>query len=145
VPEGWSRELIWTFAMMPGGAVPMREFLDSQRKQQRRLEHLLVKMRAAARLGWERASKQRKFEPVTDVADVFEFRTEFVRVQLRVYFTMYRPSGAEATYLVALAATTQKVGTGKIPAALKDLLGRRLREWQREKLTVPLPDTRGLT
>ena len=52
MPEGWSHELIWTFAVMPGGAVPMHEFLDAQRKQRRRLEFLLAKMRAAAKLGW---------------------------------------------------------------------------------------------
>ncbi len=145
MPEGWSQKLIWTFAVMPGGAVPMYDFLDAQRKQQRRLEFLLTKMRAAAKLGWEPASRMRKFEPVTDVDDVFEFRTEFVRVQLRVYFAIYRPSTAEGTYLVALEATTEKVGKGKIPAPLKALLGRRLREWEREKQIVPLPDSSDLT
>ena len=138
-----SSGLLWKLAVLPGGAAPVRDFLEGERKQWQRLTFLLQKMRYTAGLGWPAAVAQRRFEPVEGIEDVHEFRTEFMHVQLRVYFTNHHTP--EGICLVALAATHEKHGRGRIPEPLKAVIQERLRQWKVERRMEVWPTIETLT
>lgn len=137
MPPDRRGDLIWKLAVLSGGAVPVQEFLDGLRRYPKRLTYLLVKMHVAAQIGWGTAMAQRRFAPVQGIDDAYEFRVEFERVQIRVYFTILHAK--DGVCLIALAATDEKHGRGKIPGPLRDTIEDRLRDWHRERRMVPLP------
>ncbi|GEM_PF-3373111 len=143
MPPSYSSELIWKLAVLPGDSVPVRDYLEGERRRPKRLTFLLQKMRYTAGLGWATAVAQRRFESVEGIEDAHEFRTEFASVQLRVYFTTHHT--AEGICLVALAATHEKHGRGRIPAPLKDAIRDRLRQWKTERRMAAWPTREDLT
>ena len=130
-------EFVWKLAVLPGGTVPVQEFLDRQARQKQQSAYLLSKLQYTVRLGWATSMAQRRFEPISGIDDIYEFRTTYGRVQLRVFFTTYATEGD--LWLVALAATDEKHGRGKLPVPLKETIRTRLRTWRVEHRALPFP------